>query len=144
MNKENLQLMADHIKTIDPELFDMDIYRRGDTEFAECNSIGCVIRHCAVLEEGELPRLPNGGIDFSHWSYKFTGLHTMDVEWEWCFGSSWSQHDNSIEGAVNRIEYLVNNESVPEGFDEDLLYNDTHEVDEFMLDVPGLIYKQEK
>ena len=112
MNKENLQKMADYIRTVPQKKFDMEIYRVGSHKTAECGSIGCVIGHCTVLDSEPLPmgawRSDGEGIDFATWSEKFTGLSTTSDEWDWCFSSGWSHFDNTPEGAAKRIEWLIN------------------------------------
>jgi len=51
MNRSNLQLMADHIKTIPQEMFNMEEFRHIDKcEEIKCNSVGCVIGHCVQLD----------------------------------------------------------------------------------------------
>jgi len=123
MNKENLQLMSDHIKTIPQELFDMSGYRRSydsyDYRKIECNSIGCVIGHCVQLdpEYKIIPRNKFNVIDFAKWSLNFTKID--GDEWGWCFGSSWSNVDNTPTGASKRIEYLINN-GLPEDWEKQL------------------------
>jgi hypothetical protein len=105
MNKENLQRMADYIRTIPKELFDMGEYRTGQTITNECDSVGCVLGHCTVLNPDPLPKDRFGSIDFNRWAYKFTG--TTENEWVWCFGSTWRNTDNTTEGAALRIEWLI-------------------------------------
>lgn len=117
MNKENLQRMADHIRTIPQEMFGMSDYRTGDRHTAECDSVGCVLGHCTVLETGELPRYLNRSIDFIAWEESFTG--TTQEEWEWCFSDNWSETDNTPEGAALRIEWLIKN-GLPEDWKQQM------------------------
>jgi hypothetical protein len=107
MNRENLGRMAAHIRTIPKEMFDMYSFRRGQSETPECDSVGCVIGHCTVLDPEPLPRDVFGHIAFVTWSYGFTGL--TDDEWGWCFSGGWSGTDNTTEGAALRIEWLLKN-----------------------------------
>jgi hypothetical protein len=118
MNKENLQRMADHIRTIPQEKFGMAYYRRGDRHTAECNSLGCVLGHCTVLDSGELPRFSNGSIDFIAWEESFTG--TTQEEWDWCFSGNWAEVDDTSEGASLRIEWLIKN-GLPEDYLDQLI-----------------------
>ncbi len=121
MNRENLQRMADYIRTIPAENFDMYVYREGDHSIQylspECKTVGCVIGHCTILDVENLPRNGDGSgsILFATWSETFTGLEVCSKEWDWCFSYSWSTVDNSPEGAARRIEYLLE-KGVPSGF----------------------------
>lgn len=117
MNKENLQRMADHIRTIPQEMFGMGDYRTGDRTTAECDSVGCILGHCTVLETGEFPRFTSGSIDFTAWEESFTG--TSDDEWNWCFSDNWSETDNTPEGAALRIEWLIKN-GLPEDWEQQM------------------------
>jgi len=106
--------MADYIRTVPPEKFDMFDYRIDAESKKEhlCNSVGCVIGHCTALDnEIDLPRLSDGLIDFDTWSEFFTGLYIGNEEgfgmWYWCFASTWSKTDNTPEGAALRIEWLI-------------------------------------
>lgn len=115
MNKENLQKMADYIKTIPPETFHMSHYRDDSAFDRECKSVGCVIGHCTVLDDEEnIPRDPTNNINFQKWSLKFTGLGIGDNDqkqdqWSWCFSAAWSHKDNTPTGASKRIEWLLKN-----------------------------------
>jgi len=116
MKRENLQLMADHLKTnVIPENFHMNQYR-GDDDFKNpvCGSVGCTVGTCSVLDvENVIENFTDsdGVIDFLDWSVDFTGLLGVEYEceWEWCFGSTWATTDNTPTGAALRIEWLLNN-----------------------------------
>lgn len=110
MNKENLQRMADYIKTIHENSFDMGYFRRlpYDRNSYECQAIGCVIGHCTVLDEPiNIPRYTDNRINFSKWSEKFTGLSHYSDKWDWCFNAKWQNTDDTPIGASKRIEYLL-------------------------------------
>lgn len=132
-NRKNLQLMADHIKTISQEVFDMRDYRflkkhndgyldvlvqKLNSEL-ECGSVGCVIGHCVVLDENVrgIPRFTTNRINYEAWSERFTGLIAKTLEWQWCFGSDWVNCDNTPIGASKRIEYFLNH-GLPEDWNE--------------------------
>jgi len=119
MNRENLQRMADYIKTIPQEKFDMGKYRdTNDIKTHECNSVGCVIGHCTILDKNPLPIFKNtDGIRFTDWSEVFTGLNGASDEWGWCFASEWYDVDNTPTGAAKRIEWMLDND-LPEDWEE--------------------------
>ena len=87
MNRENLQRMADYIKTIPQDKFAMNQFR-ADEDFLsyQCGTVGCVVGHCTILDEKPLPRRIDGiSIDFTKWSEAFTGIQFYSNEWDWCF-----------------------------------------------------------
>ena len=112
MKRENLQLMANHLKTnVLPENFHMGKYR-GFYDFSnpECGSVGCAVGTCTVLDvENVMNNFtnPDGEIEFLDWSEDFTGLLGGGDEWGWCFASDWSKTDNTPTGAALRIEWLL-------------------------------------
>ena len=122
MKRENLQLMADHLKiNVKQENFHMGEYR-GDDDLSNpvCGSVGCTVGTCSVLDvENVIENFINsdGEIDFGAWSVDFTGLleAEYEAEWEWCFGSKWKTTDNTPTGAALRIEWLLNN-GLPENW----------------------------
>jgi hypothetical protein len=120
MNKENLQRMADYIRTVPQESFHMSVYRLGSKVYHKCNSVGCVIGHCTVLDDFDnIPTLWDDEINFPEWSENYTGLASGESEWIWCFASLWNQTDNTPTGAADRIEWLLKN-GLPEDWYEQL------------------------
>lgn len=114
MNRKNLQKMADYIRTIPQEKFNMRFFRRHEEVSHECGSVGCVLGHCTVLDKKPLPMLAQivswnsrRLIDFVSWGESFTGISKRTGEWQWCFAGEWSEVDNTPEGAARRIEWLL-------------------------------------
>ena len=107
MNRKNLNRMADYIETIPQDRFDMDNFRTGEKVKHECDSVGCVIGHCTVLDKNPLPMNYIGDINFSEWSFEFTGLYPNSDEWDYLFASEWGAVDNTPKGATKRIRYFL-------------------------------------
>ena len=107
MNKGNLLRMADYAETIRPELFNIAVYRQGQCITPECDSIGCLIGHCTILDTKQLPINFLGIIDFYVWINDFAGLMPGTPKWHWCFSPLWVDVDNTPTGAAARIRYLV-------------------------------------
>jgi hypothetical protein len=125
MKNRNLKRMANYIKTIPQKSFNMKIYRNGSESYTvECNSIGCVIGHCVILDKSKtIPRFTvSGDINFEDWSVRFTGLNYFSNEWDWCFNSDWSEVDNTPIGASKRIEWMLKN-GVPNNWEDQLTGN---------------------
>ena len=127
MKRENLQLMANHLKiSVKQVNFNMDQYR-GNYDFRNpvCGSAGCTIGTCSVLDvENVIKNFTDsdGRIEFHAWSEDFTGLLGGEDEWEWCFGPSWKTKDNTPTGAALRIEWLLNH-GLPENW-KNQMYDD--------------------
>lgn len=119
MNKENLLRMADYVETIPQEQFDMECYRYDDKTLPECNSVGCIIGHCTILDADNLPRYGNGTIDFFEWGEKFTGIGWRSVDWVYLFDGMWCDTDNTPTGAAKRIRHYVEN-GLPEDWIEQI------------------------
>jgi len=119
MNKVNLQKMADYIKTIPQQSFDMSIYREEYNYYdPECESVGCIIGHCTIIDKENVKANYvddlSGEIDFHKWSEQFTGLKSISPEWNFLFSMDWKDVDNSIKGAVQRLEYIISGCKVSE------------------------------
>lgn len=140
MNIENLKKAAELIKGIDKRFFDMCMYR-GDMESykAECNTVGCVIGHCTVLDAENFDKNFATEIDddkimsFMNWSMEFFDLKhdigktwepTPDSEnarlWDYMFSDEWSYIAicNTPEHAVYRIQRVI------DGYKPDIIENE--------------------
>jgi len=109
MNVRNLQRMANYIRTIPQEQFDMSNYRNVRSKTPECNSVGCVIGHCTILDKKLFEKHSKEAVynqQFLYWSEDYTGL-SPDSKWDWCFSAFWQKLDNTPEGAALRIEWLI-------------------------------------
>ena len=104
MNVENLKLMSDFIKDIDPKLFDIRTSRM-DTSYGVVRN---AIAHCAIhfMESN-----PEADIEEPHtyykWAKDFTGLSLYSLEWKWCFSANWSHSRNNPIDTSQRINYLL-------------------------------------
>jgi len=119
MNRENLNRMADYIETIPQDRFDMHTFRTGESVNHECDSVGCVIGHCTILDKNPLPMHRFGYIDFDSWSSDFTGLDSFSDEWRYLFFGLWTAVDNTPTGAAKRIRYLIEH-GLPEDWHEQI------------------------
>jgi hypothetical protein len=112
--------MADHIETVNPKLFGMRLFREGDDTPHECNSVGCIIGHCVVLDEWKnVPLYIDGDINFVAWAEQFTGVSRFRSLWNWFFSGAWTITDNTPAGAAARIRYTVKH-GLPENWEEQM------------------------
>lgn len=118
MNIENLIAVRELLKTIPSEQFDMGKYREGGIPTdVNCNSPGCVIGHATKLNPSLFKFCMENASErrgpfFTHYSYvgfaeSFFGICEVDEEYCWLFDHSWVDIDNSIEGAIMRIDILL-------------------------------------
>ena len=99
--------MADYIETVPQEKFNMRLFRTDGDKGRECNSVGCVIGHCTILDENPLPMFRSGDINFTAWLREFTGLGPLSGESAYLFASSWEAVDNTPTGAAKRIRHFL-------------------------------------
>ena len=121
MNKENLKLMADYIETVPQDKFDVERFRTGQIKYHECDSVGCVIGHCTVLDKNPLP-MDCGRIIFYAWARDFAGLNPNSSEWKYLFSLHWTAVDNTPTGAAKRIRYFIKN-GLPKDWYKQILGN---------------------
>lgn len=115
MKKENLQRMVDFLKSgkVTQEMFDMNSYRTGDKKTPECNLVRCVLGWCAELDADNIKKnyiCSDGEIDLHAWSEHFTGVPWHDsnnFNWDFLFSRGWAYHDNTIQGAIKRLEFFI-------------------------------------
>ena len=123
MNLINLKRMFNHILLNVPKKnLVMKYFRDGDEISHECDSVGCIIGHCTILDDLEnLSFKDDGKIDFFKWSEEFTGLtpYWGKWEWNWCFSSYWNDDKEQI---LLRLKYIIDNQSVPEDWDRNSDY----------------------
>ena len=120
MNRENLSRMADYIETIPQEKFDMERFRTGEIKHHECDTVGCVLGHCTILDKNPLPMVDGIYINFDSWSLDFTGLDPSTDEWYYLFGCQWFAVDNTPTGAAKRIRHFLEN-GLPTDWREQIL-----------------------
>ena len=113
--------MADYLETVPQEAFSMHFFRDDvPSHDIQCKSVGCAIGHCVHLDPNpdQIPRCPDGSIDFMDWSFKFTGIMGYDM-WSYLFSSVWYDLDNTPKGAAARIRYVVENR-LPKTFSKEM------------------------
>lgn len=102
------------LKTLSPKDFDMGLYQTADKN-TQCGSLGCVIGHVARVV-GVTPEFKNfyGGIEYASWALNFFGVSMDSNEGRWAFNNLWRDTDNTIAGAMARIQYLIKHGEAPE------------------------------
>lgn len=108
MNIHNLKRMYNHVLTVPEELLSMSSWRKDDLCIEpECNTVGCVIGHCIVLDTSIIERTGRYKIDFLLWSERFTGLDYINdgTMWAFLFSSMWGT--NTKKQILARIKEVI-------------------------------------
>lgn len=126
MNRDNIQRMINHLTTLQPEQFDMQYYDRttagesykGMLKFMDngfkCFTAGCTIGNCIQIDKNlmmdVMAREGIAGMGWYciEWARRFTGIHYTQLEFDWCFSQSWYSVDNTITGAISRLQAVLN------------------------------------
>lgn len=66
-----------------------------------CGTVACALGHAPLL----FP--PEKDESWATYSLRVFGLKEHHDEWLWVFGPAWAHTDNTKEGAVARIEWLI-------------------------------------
>lgn len=109
MNLFNLKRMFNHILlNVPKEKINMLQFRDSiDLKSHECQTAGCIIGHCIILDEWKnIPKLKDGSINFLRWSYYFTGLFPYSDTWKFCFGMNLP---NDKEFILSRLKNFIDN-----------------------------------
>ncbi|WIC41275.1 hypothetical protein MA9V1_011 [Chryseobacterium phage MA9V-1] len=120
MNIKNLKRAQELLKTLKPEQFDMEDFRYTKPEeafdkykkTAECNSVGCIIGHCTILDTENVMSnyiTCKGVINFIEWSKYFFEIGFDDKTWHYLFDAIWAENvnTNTPEHAILRIQRVI-------------------------------------
>ena len=121
MKKKNLKKLAKYLEeNVSQDMLDMGIYRANTDHMVvrfytleDCGTVGCALGWSPFAEGLEtIPEdyytVSDGKITqlaFERYSTRMFELE--NAEWSFLFESAWVKYDNSVEGAVDRIRWLV-------------------------------------
>lgn len=110
-----LKTWVNHLEKVKEENFDMNFYRKGVEPYREihCDSVGCVIGHMVKFATKPVPILDGGIIYFDGFAQSELGISRSMPLWHYLFGSEWSEIDNTIQGAIDRINYACEQRMQP-------------------------------
>ena len=118
MHKTNLTKLAEYLKTIDPKNFNMITYHNLDEFLTKkylaskkyCPTVACVLGHAPMIPGFELiPEdfdINEDTISWSRYSNRIFQIPYNEI-WNWLFSGEWTATDNSLSGAIKRIEYII-------------------------------------
>lgn len=102
-------------RDIRADQFDMYKYRATDDQNAVCKTIACFAGHMTryAKDWGVKILRTDRVIDFNRFLKDALGIDVLiedgDEIWEWLFSSAWGYTDNTLEGAILRCRYLIEN-----------------------------------
>lgn len=121
-NRRNLEILLNGLKDLQQNpnkygsVFDMRTFyecQSGDTH--TCGTVGCVIGHAPYF--GIRKHRDENWTEYScRVFFNANSLSQVGSEWYFLFGAQWSTYHNTIEDAIERIEYFMEN-GVPPRFD---------------------------
>ncbi|PMD95538.1 hypothetical protein BWI97_14375 [Siphonobacter sp. BAB-5405] len=111
--RNNLLQLAEYL--IRGELkarFSMDQFAEQQYGHTECGTVGCAVGHGP---HAGIHKLANESwVEYSYRCFvmdsdaKKNDSNESEVSpWNWCFGASWSEFDNTAVGAARRIVYML-------------------------------------
>ena len=116
LNKKNLVSTLEVLKKLKPEQFDMGNHYFLSNGFF----VGSIIGHAAMeLDSHNLnknyitPHLVTGEptIRWRAWAFDFYNI--KHEAYDYLFSKEWAKKDNSLTGAINRIELYLKEEKLP-------------------------------
>ena len=132
MNKKNLIILANHLTTISSVQFDMTEFNditRNDPVHPRylnnayyCPSVGCILGHAPTIKgfgftEDDISEM-TGYICWELYTKRVFDIDDTTI-WTWLFGAVWAKTDNTVRGAVKRIEYTIKN-GLPHSYDDEM------------------------
>lgn len=88
--------------------FDMYDWCGEDSDYATCGSVGCAVGHGPYAGIRK-----HMGDSWRAYAYNFVDIYSDDFDF--LFGHTWSQYDNTPTGVVRRISYYLQH-GVPQEF----------------------------
>lgn len=132
INYENLKKAKELLKTIPEDRFDMKHYTNKNSNTVSqvqntCNSVCCVIGHCVVLDDYDnLIKYEDDIFNYHLWGKSFFGIKKGYL-WDFLFSGNWFNTDNTVKGAIKRIDYVLNNKEFSEELNNSFYYlEDSH------------------
>ncbi len=115
MNIENLKVVVEVLGTIREDQLDMHEFIISINE--GCGSVACVVGHCMLSDrfDFDFDEEKSPTIQAIAFVENVLDIRVSTIKWEYMFGGCWASVDNSINGAIKRIEKVIN------GFEPEVL-----------------------
>ena len=111
MNRDNLIKLRDGLAKLpeDYQHFGMGLYYgnltptvAGTVAPSACGSVACVLGHALLMVKAAIY-----GETWKEYSLRVFGIQQCSIDWRWLFSPVWEDHDNTVAGAVSRIDYYL-------------------------------------
>lgn len=118
--RKNLETLASYLEKFEPNGITLDMahfseqsstWNQGEKE-TNCGSLVCAIGfgpYAGITK--------NTSETWLQYSRRVFWDDDDVATWEWMFGGSWEEFDNTPDGAVARIRYVLANNGAPEDFE---------------------------
>lgn len=124
MNFDNLRRLAKFVSTIPQDQFDMAILRDPKDNFSDkhCNTVGCIVGHMmSIIPDDKIFYYKSTDrINFFVTARKWLGLEDKQTVSLFLFSHKWGKIDNTVQGAVNRINYLIKYKQLPSNWQDQM------------------------
>lgn len=129
---ENLRTLAKYLREkVDPQRFDMADYCYKGSIHNEvylpsehtCGTAACAVGHGPMAGIGGDLNQYKSWVSYTHVNFIPAG---QDRSSEWLFSGCWDEHDNTPEGAADRIDTFLRS-GVPLWFDADMYFGTINE-----------------
>lgn len=119
MNKDNLLKLADHLDTVEPDRFDMNLFFGGaatqkkreryvKTGAMPCGTVACALGYGPSAGLTMLAEESRAGVyRWFRYSARVFGVVQETREWNFLFHCHWAMLDNTPAGAAKRIRYML-------------------------------------
>ncbi len=131
INLEALIMLRDHIennvKQSDFNMHNFRMDRDGRTKdfisSSQCGSVGCILGHmpfinnpafCTIYQDWKIPNIRNHDfgdrlptLDFLAYSERVLKIASNEAVWDYLFSGDWAVIDNTVEGAVFRLNNVI-------------------------------------
>lgn len=146
---KNLNKLKRFVEQIPDEKIDMECFRQESSEYntlKNCNTVGCIIGHCTgLMTKKEFKScLANNKINFLQVSDILFNINIKSPIWDFLFSSNWGTNftvdsifsyyyeaGSQKKAFLKRLDYIIENKSVPEGFSLQRLDTFTEFFDKF-------------
>jgi len=105
--------------------FNMDIYIADADEYTKtniCGSAACSLGYAPETLNMSMEEINQFrhwiGIDFNEIGEKYFGISNSNDPWDFLFSADWYPIDNSIEGAIARISFVLDNQIISSNYVE--------------------------
>lgn len=105
--------------------FNMESYSKGswlaESPKEICGSVACMAGYAVLHAPEELINScrPDQLFDYDEFTEEFFDINIGSPLYNWLFSPAWAETDNTVEGAVRRMEYTIEHGGTPDWFEDE-------------------------